>query len=394
MDPGGSRPLPRLALAGFAVAGTSPLALVVVTLAGVTGLAPKLLVPATALGLALFLAPLAVWLGYSRAVASSGGLYAFVAHAVGPRLARVQGWVWTVSYILYLPYTVTYIVFYLLPYVWPLPAAWSRALEIALPIAICLLVILADRAAIYLLLVLSALQVAAIAALAVLVLGTGAATQAPIALAPSMSALPAFAGGAGQVSLLIVCLSLVVFLGGEAAGGGGAVRWALGVGFAVVAGTALLGAWLLAQGATPAVLRSWLPGVTLADRYAPHGLGLAIGGLVLAGIAAVIVAEFIALVRLGRGMLGLDHRTAAVVVSSFFVAADAASLANPERFYTLTIGPSVAALYLSQLVVFAAYPLLARDGRRRGPGPWLVAAIAAAWSLFGLYGAVTSGSFL
>lgn len=393
MDAGAPRPLPRLALAGFAVAGTSPLALVVVTLAGVTGLPPKLLVPATALGLALFLAPLAVWLGYSRTVASSGGLYAFVAQAVGPRLARVQGWVWTISYILYLPYTVTYIVYYLLPYVWPLPAAWSRALEIALPIAICLLVTLADRAAIYLLLVLSALQVAAIAGLAVLVLGAWGMAHGPIVLVAPVHALPAFVGGAGQVSLLIVCLSLVVFLGGEAAGGD-AVRWALGVGFAVVAGAALLGAWLLAKGATPAVLRSWLPGVALADRHAPHGVGVAIGALVLAGIAAVIVAEFIALVRLGRGMLGLDHRTAAVVVSSFFIAADAASLTNPERFYTLTIGPSVAALYLSQLLVFAAYPLLARDGRRRGAGSWLVAAVAAAWSLFGLYGAVTSGSFL
>lgn len=392
MQAHGSRALSPLVLAAFAFAGTAPLALVAVSLASATGLAPRYLVAATALGLALFVAPLAVWLGCLRTVAGDGGLYAFVERAAGPVMARIQGTVWTVSYLLYLPYTVTYIVFYLLPYVLPLPAPWPRVLEVALPVAICLAVALVERVSLYALVVLAALQVAAVALLAGLVWRTPAARPVVVALPPA-HLLPAFVGGAAQISLLLVCLSLVVFLGGEAAGGGAGVRRALVLAFAAVCAVTLAGAWLLARGASPAVLAAWIPVLPLAARDAPGGVGTAVGVLALLGIVGVIVAEFVALVRLGGAMVGLDRKNAAALVSAFFIAADLASLANPKRFYTVAIAPSVVALYVSQFVVFAVYPLLGRGAARRSPGPWILAAIAAAWAAFGLYGAVTTGLF-
>ncbi len=391
MEPDATRPLPPLVLIGFALAGTSPVALVAVTLSGATGLALRLLVPATTVALVFFLAPLAVWLGYSRSIAAQGGLFAFVERAAGRPLALVQGWVWTLSYVLYLPYTVTYIVYYLMPYVWPISVVQARVLEVALAAAICVLVLLAERAALYALAALSAVQAAALVALGAVVLSGPIHAHAPIVGLPAPSGLLAFAGGAAQVSLLFVCLSLVVFLGGEAAEGAAGVRRALGLGFALAAALTLIGAWTLAHGAGAAALRAWLPGDAVAARYASPAAATALGGIALCGIAAVIVAEFVALTRLGGAMLGLDRRTAGVVIAAFFVAADAASLVNPQRFYTVLIGPSVAALYLSQLMVFAVYPLLRRDGRAGGAGAWLVAAAAVAWSLFGLWGAVTTG---
>jgi len=377
-------------LAGFAVAGVSPLALVAVSLATATGLRLAFLVPATAAGLALFVAPLAVWSGFSRSIASEGGLYAFVERAAGSRLAKVQGWIWIVSYLLYLPYTVTYIVYYLLPYVLPLRGPWPQVLEVALPVVLSLAVLTAERAALVALAVLAAAEMVGAVALAAFVLLRPAPGRAVALALPAPHVLPAFIGGAAQVSLLLVCLSLVVFLGGEAQGGGAAIRRALAVGFAAVCVVTLAGAVALAAGGTASVIASWLPGVALLRRADATGLATGVGVVALVGIAGVIVAEFVALVRLGGTMLGLDRRTGAALVAAFFVFADVASLANPQRFYTVAIAPSVVALYLSQLVVFLAFPVLAvREGRGRSPGPWLVAAVAVVWSLVGLYGAVT-----
>ena len=44
---------------------------------------------------------------YQREIASDGGLYAFIERAAGRRVALVQGGIWTISYFLYLAYTVT-----------------------------------------------------------------------------------------------------------------------------------------------------------------------------------------------------------------------------------------------------------------------------------------------
>src|SRR5919198_514497 len=89
--------------------------------------------------------PLAVWLAYSERVVSAGGLAAFVEAAAGRTAARAQALVWTVSYFLYLPYTITYVVYDVLPGVFPGLGAYRSSLELALPAAIFALV-LAPRA--------------------------------------------------------------------------------------------------------------------------------------------------------------------------------------------------------------------------------------------------------
>src|SRR5262249_58071867 len=73
--------------------------------------------------------------------ASAGGLAAFVEAAAGRGAARVQGLIWTVSYSLYLAYTVAYIVYDLLPVVFPGVRPYRPALELLLPVALVLLVL-------------------------------------------------------------------------------------------------------------------------------------------------------------------------------------------------------------------------------------------------------------
>ena len=99
----------------------------------------------TALGAALYAFPLVVWRRYSEEIVSAGGLAAFVEAAVGTRMALVQAAIWSFSYFLYLPYTVTDIVYEMLADVFPGIAPWRWLIELIVPVLIVGLVLLGTR---------------------------------------------------------------------------------------------------------------------------------------------------------------------------------------------------------------------------------------------------------
>jgi hypothetical protein len=385
------QPLGTSVLTGFAVAGGAPLAVVAISLAAVAAVPPRLLVATAAVGLLMFCVPLAVWLGYAQAVASGGGLYAYVREAAGERAARWQGWIWTVAYVLYLPYTIVYIVDDLLPSVLPVRGALASGLEVALASALCLAVARGGGGVPRLLALIAGLEVVTVVAWAALVLG-GARAGPVVSAPPTAADWARVAVGGAQVSQLLVCSSLVTFLGGEAREAG-AVRRSLLLAFAVLAGAVLLGAVVLAAGAAPAV-HSALPGAALAGRYGGAAAALAVAFMALAAVAGLIVAEFAALVRLWQAMFGLPEGRGTAIVSALFLAGTVASLAGPQRFYSLTLPPSLMALFASQAIVFAAYPLLPHRTRGSAIAAWALALLACAWAAYGFVGAVGSAGLL
>src|SRR5581483_3710668 len=90
------------------------------------------------LAVAVFAAPLAIWLSYSRRVVSPGGLSAFVATAAGRRAALVHGWIWSIAYFLSPPYALAFVVYALLTPVSPGIADSRRARELVIPVALAL----------------------------------------------------------------------------------------------------------------------------------------------------------------------------------------------------------------------------------------------------------------
>jgi amino acid transporter len=384
----GERTLAVPLFLGVAVASIGgPLALGALYLPGALGDAVPSSGLATVLAILIFAAPIAVWVSYSRRIASSGGLTAFVRAGGGTRVAWAQAAVWAVSYALYLPFTVTDVVYDLLPNVFPGMTGYRTELELALPIAISALVL--ARVAI----VLSVLLVVAVAQLGLLlVLGfieLAHAGEPAHSLAPHVGA-GTLAHGTLALSLLFVCASLPLFFGGEVRGGTRTIRRALIAAFCVVSAYLLIVAIPLAQ--MPPELRSTaIPGMTIADAYSSHSLAVAIGATTAASIVGLIVVEFLALGRLAHYMLGVPIRAALAVIAVPFIAIDAISLIDPEHIYADLLRPSLIALFIAQATVFIVYPLYRRAQDRRG---WvaasLVAAVAAALMLYGLYNAITS----
>ena len=374
------RPLPPLLFLGFAIASIGgPLALPTL-FPGTVGDAADSAGLVVLLAVVVFAVPLWIWLSYSARIVSPGGLTAFVEAAAGRRTAVAHGWIWALAYFLYLPYTVTFVVYDLLAPVFPGIAPYRGALELVLPVAL-VLVAVAPVA-----LVLAGLGVLAAAQLVLLpVLGGVALSHVGTRFAQMPAADPT-ARAVGATALLFVCSSLPLYLGAEVRGGSRTVRRSLVAAVGVVGALFLLAAIPLAT--VPDVLRNAaVPGAAVAQAYSGRGLAVAVGLLTAASTLALIVAEYLALARLLHWLHGPPVRKVLAWIAAPFVLADVVSLVDPERFYSDLLKPSLGALFVSQLVVFAVFPRF-----RRGPLAVGAAIVACALAAFGLYTLFATGA--
>ncbi len=134
--------------------------------------------------------------------------------AVGRALrAVVHGWIWAVSYFLYLPFTVTYVVYDMLPPVFPGISAYRSSLELVVPVVIVAIMLLPVRAMLAGLGLLAAVQLVLMVVLAVIEFSH---SRAHLTSHPEL----ADTGKAtGNTALLFVCASLPLYLGAEVCGG-------------------------------------------------------------------------------------------------------------------------------------------------------------------------------
>jgi amino acid transporter len=135
--------------------------------------------------------------------------------------------------------------------------------------------------------------------------------------------------------------------------------------------TALLVTGVLAAGQI--VLAAALGGVTLAHLPVPVS---SFAGPAPAGALASAAGQTSLLYICGSLPLFLG---AALALSA------PVTLINPDRIYSFLIKPSLIALWLSQLIVFAVYPrFAARQHDRRLPA-WALTVVATAFALYGLW---------
>lgn len=380
----GSRPLPPYVVAGFAVACVGgPLALVALygpDAVGAPAIGSAGLV--SLIGAIGFLPVLYVWWRYSQRIASGGGLYEFVRQSAGLGPARLHGVIWTVSYFLYLPFTITGLVFDVLPTAYPGVTGHRAAVQLGIAIAIVALVVLADRLAIGLLAVLAVVQVVVLVAYAGVLFHGAGFRSSTFAANTSGSQLPR---GAANIALLFLCASLPLYLGGEAIGGARTIRRS-------VVGASGLAALLLVIGMAgyaalggSAVATLAAPGYTLSSLYRSESFAKLVLVVASASVLALIVAEYVALTRLLHAMTGLAVRRLAVAIGALFLIAQAISLIGPNTIYDHALTVSLAALYLSQIVVFAVYPMWRRRTATLGIVDIGATAAGTALMIFGLY---------
>lgn len=377
----GARIPPSLFL-GFAVAAIGgPLALAAIYLPGAADLRSAGLL--TAAGALLYALPLTVWLRYSDAIVSPGGLAAFVEAAAGRRLALVQAAIWSFSYFLYLPYTVTDIVYEMLADIFPGIMPWRWLIELVVPVAIVGLVLAGTRPVLQLLFASAVVQLVLILVLGFVVLRH---VGAPVS---SFTSAHHPLHGAAAIALLFLCGSLLLFLGAEVTGGAPVIRRTL-ITAAVVAAAYVLFAVFPLAAVDPSLRHADLPGYAIASAYSGRTLGIAVGVGAAASVAGLILAEYLALSRLLHAVTGVPVRKLLAWIGVPFVAADALSIIDPKWFDEHVLRFSLAALFISQLIVFAVYPRWRRSRGELTPVDVLLAAGSFALMAWGLYRAISA----
>ena len=373
-------PIGVWAFAGVAVASFGgPLALAALAAPGLAADASDSAGLAMLAAAVVFIAPLAIWLRYSRHVSSAGGLYAFVEAAAGRRVALVQATIWTFSYALYIVYTTVQIVYDLLPQVIPGERQYETALALLIPVALAA-VMIAGRAVT--LIVLGVIAAGQLVLAGILDGVTLANISTPASSFGAGAPAGAFAKASAQTSLLYICGGLPLFLGGELAAPARTIRRGLTGAFLVTATVIVLAVAPLA--AAPGLLHTEIPGVSVVEQFAGVGLARAIGIGVAVSTAGVILCEYLAVTRLVHAVTRWRIRPIAAVIGAGIVLVAPFTLIDPDGFYDALLKPSLVALWLSQLIVFAVYPLFAIKRRQRAWPAWTLSVIASAFAVYGL----------
>jgi hypothetical protein len=326
----------------------------------------------------VFLAPLLVWLRFSSYVSGPSGLTGYVEASAGRRIALAHGVLWTSSYLLYLLYTTATIVYDTLPAVLPGVRPYQPVLEAAIPVLLAAVVLAGRSATLAVVGVLAAGQLALVAVLAGVTLSHSGSPSAYVGASAEPGAV---APATALVALLYVCGSLPVFLGGEVAQATRTVRRGLLAGFSVVAVGVV--AVVAPVAANPAFAHAPIPGMSMARVFSGQQLAVAVGLGVAASVAGLMLVEYLALSRLLHALSRRPVGSVNLVLAALLVGAAPVSLIDPEAFYSALLRPSLVALWLSQLVVFAVYP---RFAARHGHDPLAATALAAAASAFAVYG--------
>jgi amino acid transporter len=323
--------------------------------------------------------PLAIWLRYSRDIASAGGQFAFVEAAAGPRVARVQAVIWIVSYVLYLLDTTGSVVYDTLPAVWSGIKPYQTGLELAIPVFLAAVMLAGRTVTLITTGVIAAGQMVLVGILD----GVSISHAAPMSSFGASASAGPLATSVGQTALLYICGSLPLFLGGEVVRPRRTIRRGLLTGYLLVAAGVIAAVFPLAS--DPAFTRAPIPGMSVARVFVGNSLATTIGVGVAVSVVGVMLVEYLALSRLLTAVTRLSLRKGTAWLAVALVLAGPVSLINPDKFYDSLIKPSLFALWLSQLMVFAVYP---RYAVRKGSNPVVsygLGAIGVAFALYGLW---------
>jgi hypothetical protein len=177
-----------------------------------------------------------------------------------------------------------------------------------------------------------------------------------------------------------------LFLGGELARPVRTIRRGLTATYLVTA--AVIIAVVAPLAADPAISRAPIPGMAAAERFAGHGFAVTVGVGVAVSIAGVMLVEYLALSRLVSAVVSWPLRRIIIAIGAAMVVAAPLTLINPQRIYNDLLTPSLIALWLSQLIVFAVYPRFAARQHSRPLPAWALTVAASAFAVYGLWATI------
>ncbi|TRM83796.1 APC family permease [Sulfolobus sp. A20-N-F6] len=333
---------------------------------------------------------------YSKIIATTGGIYDFARSASGEMLGKIAGWLYWISYAIYLPSATTYLVGIVIPFEFSFNIVYLSILEIAIPIILTLLLITGIKPPLFYALITSTLEVILIVVLGIKVLSITGLSVKPLHVSVGLSSLMA---GALGVGFTLAGGGASFFLGYEAVGKGRSVGLAYIIAYCVASFAVLFASYyeIAFAGFTNTGVASLLnatsyPGFYISQKVMGNTFALIFFIFTINSLIGSVTAAYVALSRLTYTLVKKDMLLSIIIVASFFLGVNLIGSVTRQFYnlYNVTTTISLVTLYTSHIIVSGGYPLFAKKNYKLKIYDILLGILAVLLMGYGIYEEITS----
>ncbi|MFP3232760.1 MAG: APC family permease [Sulfolobaceae archaeon] len=300
---------------------------------------------------------------YSKVIATTGGTYDFARSGGGELLGRIAGWLYWLSYGVYLSSASTYLAGIVIPSEFDVSPA---IFEIAIPLLLTLLLLTGIRPPLIYALITSSIEVALIFIVGIKVLSLTGVSTLPL----SLTVPPAdFFSGALAVGFTLAGGGASFFLGYEAKGKGKTVGKSYIIAYWVAAVTVVFASYfeIAAVGYSNVGVSNLLqvtqyPGFYIAQEFMGSKFALIFFILTINSLIGSVTAAYVALSRLTYTLVKRDMVVSIAILAFMFTLINtyAAVSQSYVSVYTNTTEVSLITLYSSHVIISSVYPFFKR----------------------------------
>ncbi len=333
---------------------------------------------------------------YSKIIATTGGIYDFARSASGEMFGKIAGWLYWISYAIYLPSATTYLVGIVIPSEFSFNTIYLSILEIIIPIILTLLLITGIRPPLFYALITSTLEVVLIIVLGIKVISITGLSSQPLHVSVSLSSLMA---GALGVGFTLAGGGASFFLGYEAVGKGKSVGLAYVTAYWIASLAVLFASYyeIAFAGFTNTGVMNLLnvtsyPGFYISQRVMGSEFALIFFIFTINSLIGSVTAAYVALSRLTYTLVKKDMLLSIIIVALFFLGVNLIGSVTGQFYnlYNLTTTISLVTLYASHIMVSAGYPLFAKKNYKLKIYDILLGLLAVILMGYGVYEEITS----
>ncbi|QGA69140.1 APC family permease [Sulfolobus sp. E11-6] len=299
---------------------------------------------------------------YSKVIASTGGTYEFARVGGGELIGRIAGWLYWMSYMIYLPSATTYLASVVLPSEFSLTPMIISVIEVLIPIILTLFLLVGVRPPLFYALVTSTIEVILILVLGVKVLSVTGLSIEPLTLKVQV---PDFFQGALGVGFTLAGGGASFFLGYEAIGKGRTVGRGYLISYWVAAIAVIFAAYfeIAAAGYSNVGIANLLnvtsyPGFYIASKFMGSTFSLIFFIFTANSLIGSVLAAYVALSRLSYSLIRKDMLKSIFVVAIPFTLVNLVASFTGQylNVYTITTEISLVTLYASHVLVSGVFP--------------------------------------
>ncbi|BCU69556.1 APC family permease [Stygiolobus caldivivus] len=317
---------------------------------------------------------------YSKVVATTGGTYDFARSGGGELLGKISGWLYWMSYTLYLSSASTYLAGVVITSEFNVDPSFF---ELLIPIVLTILLLTGIRPPLYYAFITSTLEIIFILLLGIKVLTVTGLSIKP--LLPSVSPSALFSGSLA-VGFTLAGGGASFFLGYEAKGRGKTVGKAYIIAYCVAAIAVIFASYfeIASVGYSNSGIHNLLnvtqyPGFYIAEKFMGNTYALIFLLLTVNSLIGSVTAAYVALSRLTYSLIRKDMLLSILILATVFISINVlAAVTNSYlTVYTVTTEMSLVTLYASHTIVSSVYPFFTKKIQGRSTISDLILSVSA-----------------